>query len=292
VDPVAVVIPTRNRPGKLEKCLDALAAAQAHGPFPVYVGDSSTSEGTRREIQDLCARYDFVRLRQHSRAGFGPARNFCASVAEAQLLVSVDDDVYVEPDAVSVLREAHAGTRAPTAIAGSVAWGEAWSTPVTMRWIGYGRPSRDGEDPDFLITALIAIPRAVALAAPWNERIRSSEDRFAGALWRARGVKLRYAPRARARHDEEQVSGLGGVEHQDAHIYTNLFDALMVRNSALRALSYEALGFAAGLKRYGRDPRTLGRYVAAWARGHRDLVRDWRYLRELVAGPPIQTTDG
>jgi glycosyltransferase involved in cell wall biosynthesis len=257
LDKLAVFVPTRNRPLKLEKCLRALQSAQEGIPFLVYVCDSSDKDEVREQVHEVSRSFDFVRFRQHRRVGFGAARNFAVRAAEAEWLINLDDDVYVEPDAIAVLYEACRQGPGLSAIAGSVAWGDEWSAPVVTRWIGYGRACRPGEKPSFLIGALVAFPRSLGLGAPWNERIRSSDDRFIGALWRAKGVALRYEPRARARHDEEHTTGLQDVQHQDAHIYTNLFDSLLAEPSLPRAAAYEVIGFLAGPKKHGRDPRTV-----------------------------------
>src|SRR5436305_1424026 len=104
---VAVVIPTRGRPRKLQTCLEALELAQSEGEFPVYVADSSPAHEVRAEVEQLCARFPFVRLHHHERVGVPAARNRCAAVADAELLVNVDDDVYVYPDAIRRLVEAY-----------------------------------------------------------------------------------------------------------------------------------------------------------------------------------------
>jgi hypothetical protein len=137
-------------------------------------------------------------------------------------------------------------------------------------------------DADFYVTALILYPRALAVQCPFNERIRSSDDRFIGALWRARGVDLLWEPRAEAEHDEEHNTGLQTARHHDAHIYTNLFDAVFVRRSLAWAMSFEFLGFAAGAKLYCRRPRSGWEYCAAWLRGNVAFLRDLRSLKHLA----------
>lgn len=277
---VDVVIPTRNRPEKLTRCLAALARALEITEFTVRVCDSSSPE-TREQVQGICEQYDFATLHPHHGGNVAAARNACARAAEGDLLVNVDDDIQVEPDAIAALAEAHRRAPRPAAVAGSVAWDGVYSRPVVMRPIGYGRAAEPGETPDFLVGAFFAYPRALALALPWNERIRTSDDRFMGALWRSKGVHLGFEPQARATHDPEHVTY--DVDEQASHIYTNLFDAALANRRPGRALQYEVLGFAAGAKKFGRTPSGLRRYTAAWARGHRRLLADRHYLRELVA---------
>jgi glycosyltransferase involved in cell wall biosynthesis len=275
-----VVVPTRNRPEKLGRCLSALAVARTVRPFDVLVCDSS-DEQRRAAVLAVAEQYPFVTLVRHRGRNVAAARNACAQAATADVLVNVDDDIQVEPDAVATIVVDQARAPAVSVVAGAVAWSGSYSSPVVMRFIGYGRPARDGETPSFVLGAFFAYPRSLALTLPWNERIRTSDDRFMGALWRSHGVHLGYSPHARATHDPEHV--VYDVSHQASHIYVNLFDAVLANRDLKRALAYEIFGFVAGARVHCRTPRNAKRYVAAWLAGHGALVRDRRYLRQLLA---------
>jgi glycosyltransferase involved in cell wall biosynthesis len=288
VPSVSVVVPTRNRPRKLENCLDALAAARQRSDFDVYVVDSSTEPELVEGVEEVCARFPFAELARHSGNGVAAARNECARVAGGDLLVNVDDDVYVEADAIERLLDGYRSGSGWRAVAGSVWWGSYWSRPVVMRRIGYGRAWQEGEDPDFLVGAFFLYPRALALACPWIESVRTSDDRIMGALWKGKGVSMLYAPDARAVHDEQTT-----VYPEDSyadHIYGNLFEALVADRSALRALSYEVLGLAACAWECVRERRSLVKLARAWGRGHVWFARDLRQLRSaagsLLPAPP------
>lgn len=287
---IEVVVPTRNRPDKLAKCLEALAAARQHADFRLLVCDSS-DDARHAEVQSVISSVPFVRLVRHDARNVAAARNVCAREASAEVIVNVDDDVYVEPLAIATLGQAHEQAPSPSVVAGSVSWNGEYSTPVTMRYIGYGRPTLAGETPSFLVGAFFIYARTLALALPWNERIRCSDDRFMGALWRRHDVRLGYAPSARAAHDAE--FGLYKTEDQQDHIYVNLFDALVANRNLTRALAYEILGFAAGARLYARTMDGARQYTHAWLRGHRNLWRDRGYLRELVSRElPRELVDG
>ncbi len=281
MEDLAVAVPTKDRPGKLARCLQSLSAARDNLGFPVYVCDSSTSEATMESVRRICSEYPFVTLHRHTGANAAAARNECARVATSDLIVSVDDDIRVFPDAIDRLVAAYYSTTGLRVVAGSVCWDGDWSTPVVMRLIGYGRKVRDSEPPDFLISAFLLYPRIMALTWPWNEHIRTSEDRFMGALWRRMGVALLFDPLARAVHDEERVRY--GVGEQSCHIYANLFDAAIAAPRIGRLLSYELLGFAAGAKLYCRHPRSAVHYLTSWIKGHRAFLADLGFFRELLA---------
>jgi glycosyltransferase involved in cell wall biosynthesis len=291
-----VVIPTRSRPDRLERCLESLAAARRRIQFPAYVCDSSPTEAERAAVSEVCARHPWTRLSVHAGRNVAAARNACARAAAEDLLVNVDDDLELEPEAIDRLLARYASGSGRRVVAGSVHWGDGWSTPVKKRAIGYGRPVLDGEAPDFVIGAFFLYPRAFGLAWPWNERIDTADDIFIGALWRSHGVQILFAPDARAEHDDLPLSSdperlAETVRHQRSHIYSLMFDALIANPSARRALSYETLGFLASAKLYMRQPRLALPFLHAWLAGHLRLIADYGYLRRLVRTEPAPDGD-
>jgi glycosyltransferase involved in cell wall biosynthesis len=276
---VDVVIPTRNRPAKLERCLAALASARGTHAFEAHVLDSSAPEHADA-VREVCARFAFARLHRHSGAGYAAARNACARAGSAPLVVSVDDDVYVHPDAVTRLVERYCAGSGWRVVAGSVSWGGEGSGPVRIRRIGYGTRARDEGEADFYVTALLLYPRELVLQFPYNERVTSGEDKFMGALWRSKGVRMLWEPGATAMHDEEHSSY--ATAEYETHIYVNLFDALMVRRSIGLACSFEFLGFAAGVRSH-TGPAPLRAYTAAWWRGNARFLADRRRLAEIAS---------
>jgi glycosyltransferase involved in cell wall biosynthesis len=284
---VAVVIPTRSRPDRLERCLDSLAIARRQTSCPVYVCDSSPTEAERAAVSAVCAKFPWVRLSVHDGRNVAAARNACAAAATENLLVNVDDDLELEPGALDRLLARYASAAGRRVVGGSVFWGEGWSAPVKKRAIGYGRPALDGEAPDFIIGAFFLYPRSFALAWPWNERIDKADDIFMGALWRSHGVQILFEPDARAHHDELPLSSdperlAQTVRDQRSHVYSLLFDALIANPSARRALSYETLGFLASAKLYMRRPNLALPFLYNWIVGHLRLIADYSYLRRLV----------
>ena len=141
LEEVGVVVPTRNRPEKLERCLEALAAAQKFGAITVHVCDSSAPDLAGR-VEEICNRHPFVKLVRHDRRGASAARNVGTRASRSRLIVSVDDDVYVEPDAIEKLVAAAELLGGPSVIAGTVGWSHWWSRPLVMRRIGFGREAK------------------------------------------------------------------------------------------------------------------------------------------------------
>ena len=279
-DELAVIVPTRNRPEKLERCLDALSGARSTTPFIVYVCDSSNASMAPR-IEELCAHHDFVTLVKHDRNGASAARNVGTAACDAALVVSVDDDVYVEANAIDELLRAYRAVDGPALVAGSVGWSHWWSAPLVMRRIGFGREARPGEPVEFLVSALILYPRELGIALPWNERLWPYDDRYVSLIWRASGAELAFAPDARAHHDEIHTEY--PVGHEADRIYVNLLDAVLISRSFRRFLEFEFLSFAACAKKWARTPRGAWGILRAWMRGHRAFLRDFGALRRTAA---------
>ncbi len=286
---VAVVIPTRDRPQFLERCLAGLAAAHETTEFTAWVCDSSRSD-RRADIEAICTRYQWVKLRFHDGRTISAARNFCVQVAQAELLVSIDDDVEIEPAAVRALVDTYDRGSGPRIVAGAIVWGDAAhpSGPMVLRRIGYGRPARQGEEPDFVNSSFFLYPRAFGERWPWNERMRRGSDVLMGAVWRRAGVKMMWSPDARAVHEDRDMLT---AELHDDYVYALLAHVLISERRLDRLALLETLTLAAGLKGYAKTRRTLEEYFRAWIRGHRAFIRDYRFLQELAARPAPDRPD-
>ena len=234
----------------------------------------------------MVARHPFARRVAHALDGPCAARNLGAHAATGELLGYVDDDVYVEPEAIARLAEAVECAVAPVVAAGTLDWGDHWSGPQVMRPIGYAREARAGEPAEWLISALLCCPRQVVLDCPWDEDRRYYDDRFTSLLWRRHGVDLVFDARARAHHDEDRKAyPLAQERHR---IYANLFDAVFLRRSPRWAVSFELLGFAASSRRFARSPRGAAGIVAEWTRGNARFLRDLPRLRRAgLPGHPV-----
>jgi glycosyltransferase involved in cell wall biosynthesis len=278
-DEVAVVVPTRNRPEKLGRCLEALAAARDGTPFRVHVCDSSGPE-IAPHVEEICDRHPFVDLVRHDRRGASAARNVGTRAAASELIVSVDDDVYVEPGAIEALVKRYRADDGRSVVAGTVGWSHWWSRPLVMRRIGFGREARPGEHVEFLVSALILYPRELGLALPWNERLWPYDDRYVSLIWRAAGARLGFEPEARAHHDEVHTEY--PVAHEADRFYVNALDGALVSRSPSRLLAFELLGFAACAKKWARSPRGAWGILRAWVSGHAALFRDLRTLRSVT----------
>ena len=269
----------------LERCLEALAAAREQRSFDAVICDSSSGENAAATAA-VVAKFPWATYVAHDLDGPCAARNLGAHAASGELLVYVDDDVYVEPDAVAILA-GHVEQAATTTVAAGTLWlDNAWTQPAVMRANGHARPAQAGEPTEWFISALLCVPRALVLDCPWDEDRRYYDDRFSLMLWRRHGAALDFVPAARARHDDvRKVYPLAQERHR---IYANLFDAVFLRRSVRWVLAFELLGFATSAKRFARTPRGALGLVAEWVRGNVHFLRDARRLRRAgLPGHPV-----
>lgn len=109
---VSVVIPTFNRDDTVERCLKAIRTSRVMRQVEIVVVDTGSTDRTvevARRFADL--------LVSSPRRNTALARNKGASVASNEILMFIDSDVFVEPDAIEYL--AQAVERYPHAMVGA-----------------------------------------------------------------------------------------------------------------------------------------------------------------------------
>jgi GT2 family glycosyltransferase len=95
---LSVIVPVRNDPENLDRCLAALDAARGPADEIIVVDDASTDSTV-----EVARRHDVRLLRQEDRTGPAAARNRGAEAAEKEYLFFLDADVTVRPDTLDVV---------------------------------------------------------------------------------------------------------------------------------------------------------------------------------------------
>jgi glycosyltransferase involved in cell wall biosynthesis len=106
---ISVVTPTHNTPPQVLARTWASLKAQSHNDWEWVIWDDSTSEETWRQIWGFCAdeRYRIVAHRSHVPSGsIGRVKRRGFMVAEGDILVELDHDDELTPDALSRVEEA------------------------------------------------------------------------------------------------------------------------------------------------------------------------------------------
>ena len=93
--PVSVVVCTRDRPGDLARCLEALERLRYPDFEVVVVDNAPSSDATEAAVEDRGSTR--VRYVREARAGQCRARNRGVAAARGEIIAFTDDDVVVDP---------------------------------------------------------------------------------------------------------------------------------------------------------------------------------------------------
>jgi mycofactocin system glycosyltransferase len=276
---LTVVVPVRDRPAQLARCLDAVVAA-CPGASLLVVDDGSVDPAT---LGAVCAERGARVLRHPVPRGPAAARNAGLAACTTAFVMFVDSDVVLPPDAPARLlghfADPRVGAVAPRIRAlrggGLIGGYEQRHSPLDMgRAGGLVAPGRT--IPWVPSTALLV--RRAAARDGFDETLIIGED--VDFVWRlgATGWHVRYAPEAEAWHDH-RIRLREFVARR--HLYARSVGMLAHRHPrALPAMWISAPMVAPWvLLGAGRRRAALGAAAAMIARG------GWQ-LRRLPETPP------
>lgn len=259
VDLISVVVPTRDRPESLARCLEALAAQEAASLELVVVDDGSAEPSA---VATAVRREPRARLVRIEGEGPAAARNAGARAARGDVICFTDDDCEPVPDWARLLAAAAGGGAA----AGRTVFPTAAPAPVRASQAITNRLLTASLDPitglaGFAPSCNLAIARGAFDRVPFDERYPQpgGEDRD----WSARAtteLTLRYEPRAVVVH--RQRLDLGSFLRQQYRYGRGAARLRRRDGSADRGLARPA--FYAGLLRAGFEHGVVsGALVAA-----------------------------
>lgn len=202
----SIVIPTYNRPERLEQCLESLARlTYPRDRFEVIVVDDG-SPTSLESIADKFAQRLPLRMLRQENAGPASARNAGAAAARGKYLAFTDDDCQPNPDWLDTLAEAIAGR--PNALVGGHtenALAENLFSSASQLLVDYlyDYYDRIGGQPLFFTSNNFALPRALFERLGGfdaNFPLAAGEDREFCDRWLYHDLALHYAPRMQIRH--------------------------------------------------------------------------------------------
>ena len=209
-----VVIPSRDRPASLRRCLDALER-QTNTSFEVVVVDDASVDP--RAVRDVVDRSDRARLTVGEGRGPAAARNAGARAANGRVLCFTDDDCRPGPTWVDAL--VGRIVDGATAVAGPTRNGrpdDAYATAaqtVTNHLTDQSFDATVGHV-GFAPTSNLAMTAALHRALPFDETfpLAAGEDRDWCDRLAARGDTIAFAPTAWVDHHPDL--GLAGFWRQ------------------------------------------------------------------------------
>jgi glycosyltransferase involved in cell wall biosynthesis len=244
----SVVVPTRDRAGRLRSCLDALDAQDASFDYEIVVVDDSP---------EPLATADGAKIVATGGAGPAAARNAGVEAASGTFVCLIDDDC-VAPASWLRLMVARADTAGNAVVAGPTVNGETGSalaeaSQQIVSWLSEATRTGDGEPP-FAPTSNICCRREILLEVPFDPAFprAAAEDRDWCARLAAAGHELVFEEAAPVYH--HALPGLG--EYVGRHFRYGAGARSYRRRHGGRARAQSASSYAALLRR-------------AFARGHR-----------------------
>lgn len=194
---VSVVVPTRDRPEALARCVSALSAQSAGEVLDVVVVDDGSADVSR--VAAIVAATRCARLVRLEGAGPAAARNAGVRTARGAVVLFTDDDCV--PDRSWVARLAAAVSAAPDAVTGGVTVPAPGAAPTVRATEAITRVLASRTP--FRATNNVGTSRSLLLACPFDERFAAAagEDRDWCARLAAAGVELRTASDAVVVHD-------------------------------------------------------------------------------------------
>jgi cellulose synthase/poly-beta-1,6-N-acetylglucosamine synthase-like glycosyltransferase len=219
---ISVVIPSFERTGALEGCLQALAL-QTLPPskFEVIVCDDGSHlpmrDALASTLESLADRLQVQVIRQHNR-GPAAARNLGADAAAGHYLAFTDDDCRPEPEWLHRLL-GHFATRPDALVGGGLRTTKgsdryARATQAIMDFVYAEQVRRDGLR--VFSTSNLALPAAgFRQLGGFSSSFRraAGEDYDLCARWYGGGGEIAYAPDAIVAHDHALTLGAYWVQH-------------------------------------------------------------------------------
>jgi GT2 family glycosyltransferase len=203
---LSVVVPTRDRAGKLRRCLDALTAQQADTATEILVVD----DGSTDETPAVLERYPQVIGVRRPPGGRGAARNPGVERATGRIVLFLDDDVVVTEGLVQRHLDHHrAHPEENEALIGLVTWAPELEITPHMRWLEDGGPLFSFNtiaDPDHVdwrhfCTANASVKRSFLPSPhPFDEDLERCVDIELGYRLDRHGMRLRYDAGAVGHH--------------------------------------------------------------------------------------------
>lgn len=220
---LTIVIPTRDRPELLGKCLGSIFDRQPVIPH-VIVSDNSTSD--QPAIEALRHKYDFVYVRQSGDLNMVQHLNTCLDLPSTPWTLMLHDDDELYPDALGNLECFLAKCDDVGIVVGGIQFidlqgetGREWIPPINGRFWGEDGLLRLGLDWGVRPPGIIVhVPASLQVGGFVDIGGLAGDYTFALQLAYYHGVAFFPALVGRYRHSQQQASDFSTPEKTEAHL--------------------------------------------------------------------------
>jgi len=213
----SIVVPTRDRPGRLATCLASLAALNYPGDrFEVIVVDDGSRGSLACIVDEFRDRLDLTLLEQ-ANAGPAAARNTGVRQSRGSHLAFTDDDCAPETSWLRAFATRFAA--APSHMVGGRTLNALPDMPYSAASqsiidVVYAHYNADPDRPRFFASNNVAVPKALLLAAGgFDPAFHTAEDRELCHRWLSSGYGMSFEPDALVHHAHLLTLGSFSRQH-------------------------------------------------------------------------------
>jgi cellulose synthase/poly-beta-1,6-N-acetylglucosamine synthase-like glycosyltransferase len=203
---ISVIVPTRDRPESLRRCLDALAVQTSLDELEVIVVDDGSA--LPQAVAEIVEQHSFARVVRHNKSGPAHARNAGVASARGRFVCFTDDDC--EPTPLWAARLVGALEAGADAVAGCTRNADRSALAVASE-IVVSAPAAPAESSNrsllFAPSNNLGCHRVVLDSIPFDESYPAAagEDRDWCARLIAAGYALRAEPTAVVIHHSQST---------------------------------------------------------------------------------------
>lgn len=201
---VSVIVPNYNYGQALAQCLCALQN-QTHTPLEIVLVDDCSTDDSVAVARSL----GIEAISTPTNSGVAAARNLGAAQANGEILVFLDSDVALAPDAVATAVELLESDPRIGAVCGNYDPVPQFRDSLVKEYRNlfrhYWYRCQEGPITGFLVTAILVMPARVwARVGPFNTRLLQTEGADIGERL-TDSYEVRLTDRVRGRHDDDQT---------------------------------------------------------------------------------------
>ncbi|WGM88489.1 MAG: glycosyltransferase family 2 protein [Candidatus Bathyarchaeum tardum] len=284
---ITIGIPTKNRTDKLVNCLRAIEN-QNFRDFNVIIVDGSEGNETEKSSLFFSNSIDILYIKQ-IKSGVSNARGLIAEHCNSELLLYIDDDVYLNNDSLSKLYDYSRSLKNSHIflVSGEILYYRKITKPIKLTPQGAGF-STTASNADYILGALMLIPKSVYKKIHWTERFAGwgFEEVLYCLMCKRYGVKICWINSLLAVHDDKKDT-IFSVNTEINRVYTMLYKHIFEEPSLLNMVILESAGFLRNLIINSMSnllsPKKLTSfifsYVRAWTIGHVMFFEDLNRLK-------------
>lgn len=157
---IAVLVPAYNEEKVICSTVQSLLSATLDAPFDIIVVDDGSKDGTADVVRRTFADDTRVKVFEKPNGGKAAALNFALHCTEAEVVVAIDADTVLDPDAVGYLVR-HFGDPELGAVAGSAAVGNQINLLTRFQAIEYETSQNLDRRAFELFNAISVVPGAI-----------------------------------------------------------------------------------------------------------------------------------